>query len=99
MPKLEHVAEDRFAEYIEYKTDDYCIKLYKTHWPDRLIVLKKGVCFFIEFKKEVGGVLSKGQVEMISRLRKNKQYVYVCTTFEEAMAAYKKELKRKRFTE
>jgi len=93
MPKpLEKVVEDRFANFIDKRTTSYCIKLYKRHWPDRLVILRGGRCFFIEFKREHNGKLSPGQREMLRRLRQRGQHVYVCNTYESAMEAYINEI-------
>lgn len=55
MPKLlrlETDAERKFASWVKGQGYD-ALKLTTMGWPDRLVVLVYGYCFYIEFKRDV----------------------------------------------
>lgn len=88
---LEKGSERRFARWVE-EEGDLCLKLQDvTHWPDRLIVVDHGHCFFIEFKRSTKERLRPGQAEMIERLEEKGHHVYVCISAEQAWRRYMEE--------
>lgn len=52
-------------------------------WPDRLVLLPKGVLFFVELKRPVGGVFEPLQQYIHKKLRKLGFQVWVCHTKEQ----------------
>ena len=55
-------------------------------WPDRLVVLPRGVLLMIEFKRPGAG-LSPAQRSKIKRITKLGHNVYVCDSVREAVRA------------
>jgi hypothetical protein len=49
-------------------------------WPDRIVLLRGGVIFFIEFKRPVGGKFEPLQERKHKLLRSFGFKVYVCNT-------------------
>lgn len=58
--------------------------------PDRLIIMPKGHCFFIEFKRP-SGTVTELQAYEHKKLIGGGHAVYICRSKEEAINAYKKE--------
>lgn len=86
MPKLEKVAEQKFARELKR---DYNIRAIKFNdparrgAPDRLVILPKGLCVFIEFKRP-GESLKAEQRAYRSWLVSLGHIVYLCTSADEA---------------
>ena len=53
--------------------------------PDRLFIGKNRI-YFIEFKKQGGGVVSKQQAFWYNLLKSNKIEAYICDNFDEFKA-------------
>ena len=95
MKPLEQDIENKFARYVIQEGNE-CIKLNwrgRRHWPDRLIVLEYGQCFYIEFKRP-GEKPRKAQVYLHDLLRRKGHRVYVCESFDAAKEIYQEEKAR-----
>jgi hypothetical protein len=89
---LESYTERLFTSYVASK-NGFCVKMEKRHWPDRLIVIPGGHCFFIEFKRK-GEVPRKAQTLMHQRLRAINHKVYVCDNYDDAVRVYENECEK-----
>lgn len=97
MRKLESSIERQFYDKV-LEDENECIKIEKRHWPDRLVVIEHGHCFYIEFKRE-GEKPRKGQRAIHRLLHKKGHKIYVCDSYEKAIEAYTKErLRAKRLS-
>jgi len=102
--KFEAVDERKFARYVE-ADGGLCLKLQvvsRKGWPDRMVLLRGGNLFFIEFKRvESGGAQSKVkalQKIVHAALRCLGQDIQVCYTFNEARTYYDKFKKKNKIT-
>lgn len=91
---------------LEIKLEDLCCK--KVHalggiarkmkdigqrgWPDRMMLLPGGRVFFVEFKREKGGVVSAQQKKMIRCIEAVGLSVHVIDTYEQFEAALATEI-------
>lgn len=67
------------------------VKLYKTGWPDREVLIGFQQAFFIEFKRK-GQKPSAIQLWVHKLLREHGYNVYVCYSCEEAIEATRREI-------
>ncbi|HEO64628.1 MAG TPA: VRR-NUC domain-containing protein [Spirochaetes bacterium] len=88
--KLESLIESRFCRYAA-RFDIDAIKIYKRGWPDRLVSLKNGYGFYIEFKGP-NGEIQLVQAHVHRCLRKKGFHVYICDNFEDAVTILNYEL-------
>jgi hypothetical protein len=79
--KKESEIEQKFVRDF---TEGRALKLYETHWPDRLIILPNGRTGFIEFKTPEGR-LSPGQKIILNWLVIHGHKCLVATSADEAL--------------
>jgi len=92
-PPVETKAENKFRLWVEKERKELCFKinpLGRAGLPDRIIVGKDRLIFFIEFKR-AGKTPRKLQTYIHKLLREFGFNVYVCYSLEEAQEAYWKE--------
>lgn len=81
---LEKSIEDYLTQEIKRRGGE-CIKIEtpsERGWPDRLCILPYGIVFFVETKKPKGGVVSKYQNHVISRVNGLGAHAYLAHTKE-----------------
>ena len=88
---LESYTERTFTDKVN-ADGNYCVKLEIRHWPDRIIILEKCYCFFIEFKRK-GKKPKLGQRAKHNTLKNKGHHVYVCTSWKQAMEVYQNEVR------
>lgn len=88
-PPVETKTERDFVGYVE-DCDDIAIKIYRTGWPDRQILMDYGYTFFIEFKR-AGKSPRKLQHHIHRELRNKGHVVYWADNLQEAIEYYEEE--------
>ena len=93
--KLESSTENAFVKWVTGEGYN-AIKLNKVGWPDRLVVLENGYCFYIEFKRcvKTSGLRQgeKYQNYIHKKLRLRGFHVYLLDSIKEAKKVLNYEL-------
>lgn len=97
--KLETSSENQFVDWVKDEGFE-AIKLYRRGWPDRLVVLVHGYCFYIEFKRD-NKKFGKRKGEKLQnhihkKLRDRGFHVYLVDSSHEAKAIFEYELENAR---
>lgn len=80
--RLESSTERGFVHYAS-KFRVCPLKVNRTGWPDRIVPLGHGYCYYIEFKKE-GESPRKLQIHIHNLIRGAGSHVYVCDNVDDA---------------
>ncbi len=79
---LESSIERAFVKHANF-FKAYSLKVNRTGWPDRIVTVKNGYCFYIEFKRP-NELPRKLQLHIHSMIRLMGFHVYVCDNIKDA---------------